>query len=166
MLNSYWIFYQRCVPLGACEQSWKGKDLCWGNYWELPGANRLEGTFLVPTTRFLVPTTRLQGGKVIYFGDHLAADLADVTLHHGWKTAAVIRSGLPMSLWLNPSNWHWSKYRELETEIGTMNQDEFKWGVNWQQVKCWDDKLMHTISLSLCLRYLWPWLRIIKQLRS
>ena len=27
----------------------------------------------------------------MYFGDHLAADLADVTLHHGWKTAAVIR---------------------------------------------------------------------------
>ena len=31
---------------------------------------------------------------MIYFGDHLAADLADVTLHHGWKTAAVIRSDL------------------------------------------------------------------------
>ena len=36
-----------------------------------------------------------QGGRVIYFGDHLAADLADVTLHHGWKTAAVIRSDPP-----------------------------------------------------------------------
>lgn len=54
------------------------------------------------------------GGRVMYFGDHLAADLADVTLHHGWKTAAVIR--------------------ELEQEILKMNQDEFKWGVNWQQV--------------------------------
>ena len=30
-------------------------------------------------------------GRVIYFGDHPYADLADVTLHHGWKTAAVIR---------------------------------------------------------------------------
>ena len=58
--------------------------------------------------------TGWKGGRVIYFGDHLAADLADVTLHHGWKTAAVIR--------------------ELETEIRKMNQDEFKWGVNWQQV--------------------------------
>lgn len=28
------------------------------------------------------------------------------------------------------------KSRELETEIRKMNQDEFKWGVNWQQVKC------------------------------
>jgi len=58
--------------------------------------------------------TGWKGGRVMYFGDHLAADLADVTLHHGWKTAAVIR--------------------ELEQEIRKMNQDEFKWGVNWQQV--------------------------------
>ena len=54
------------------------------------------------------------GHKVMYFGDHPYADLADVTLHHGWSTAAVIR--------------------ELEAEIMKMNTDEFKWGVNWQQV--------------------------------
>ena len=35
--------------------------------------------------------TGWKGGKVMYFGDHPYADLADVTLHHGWKTAAVIR---------------------------------------------------------------------------
>jgi len=50
----------------------------------------------------------------MYFGDHPYADLADATLIHGWKTAAVIR--------------------ELEKEIGMMNTEEFKWGVNWQQV--------------------------------
>ena len=54
------------------------------------------------------------GHKVMYFGDRPYADLADVTLHHGWSTAAVIR--------------------ELEAEIMKMNTDEFKWGVNWQQV--------------------------------
>ena len=27
----------------------------------------------------------------MYFGDHPYADLADVTLHHGWHTGAVIR---------------------------------------------------------------------------
>ncbi|XP_023340841.1 5'-nucleotidase domain-containing protein 3 isoform X2 [Eurytemora carolleeae] len=58
--------------------------------------------------------TGWKGGKVMYFGDHPYADLADVTLHHGWKTAAVIR--------------------ELEKEIAMMNTEEFKWGVNWQQV--------------------------------
>ena len=35
--------------------------------------------------------TGWKGGKVMYFGDHPYTDLADVTLHHGWKTAAVIR---------------------------------------------------------------------------
>jgi len=58
--------------------------------------------------------TGWKGGKVMYFGDHPYTDLADVTLHHGWKTAAVIR--------------------ELEKEIAMMNTKEFKWGVNWQQV--------------------------------
>ena len=48
-------------------------------------------------------------------GDHPYADLADVTLHHGWHTGAVIR--------------------ELEAEIVQMNTDQFKWGVNWIQVK-------------------------------
>lgn len=58
--------------------------------------------------------TGWRGGRVMYFGDHPYADLADVTLRHGWRTAAVIR--------------------ELEQEIDLMNSDEFKWGVNWQQV--------------------------------
>jgi len=58
--------------------------------------------------------TGWMGGNVMYFGDHPYADLTDVTLHHGWKTAAVIR--------------------ELEKEIAMMNTEEFKWGVNWQQV--------------------------------
>jgi hypothetical protein len=54
------------------------------------------------------------GGNVMYFGDHPYSDLADATLHHGWRTAAVIR--------------------ELELELDKMNSEEFKWGVNWQQV--------------------------------
>ena len=45
----------------------------------------------------LLGYVQMQGGRVIYFGDHLAADLADVTLHHGWKTAAVIRYYSPSS---------------------------------------------------------------------
>lgn len=54
------------------------------------------------------------GHRVMYFGDHPYADLADVTLLHGWHTAAVIR--------------------ELEQEIDMMNTEQFKWNVNWQQV--------------------------------
>jgi len=58
--------------------------------------------------------TGYTGHSVMYFGDHPYADLADVTLHHGWHTGAVIR--------------------ELEAEIVQMNTDQFKWGVNWIQV--------------------------------
>ena len=58
--------------------------------------------------------TGWMGGNVMYFGDHPYTDLADATLHHGWHTAAVIR--------------------ELEQELDKMNSEEFKWGVNWQQV--------------------------------
>jgi len=66
------------------------------------------------TIEQLQKLTGWTGHKVMYFGDHPYADLADATLHHGWHTGAVIR--------------------ELEAEIIKMNTDEFKWGVNWQQV--------------------------------
>lgn len=58
--------------------------------------------------------TGWSGGRVMYFGDHPFADLADVTLVHGWKTAAIIR--------------------ELEQEVNIINTDEYKWRVNWAQV--------------------------------
>jgi HAD superfamily 5'-nucleotidase-like hydrolase len=35
--------------------------------------------------------TGWSGDKVVYFGDHAYTDLADVTLHHGWRTGAIIK---------------------------------------------------------------------------
>lgn len=35
--------------------------------------------------------TGWKGEKVVYFGDHAYTDLADVTLHHGWRTGAIIK---------------------------------------------------------------------------
>ncbi len=35
--------------------------------------------------------TGWKGDKVVYFGDHAFTDLADVTLHHGWRTGAIIK---------------------------------------------------------------------------
>jgi len=35
--------------------------------------------------------TGWKGEQVLYFGDHAYSDLADVTLHHGWRTAAIIK---------------------------------------------------------------------------
>ena len=34
--------------------------------------------------------TGWSGSRVLYFGDHVYTDLADATLHHGWKTGAII----------------------------------------------------------------------------
>lgn len=35
--------------------------------------------------------TGWKGDNVLYFGDHPYSDLADVTLHHGWRTGAIIK---------------------------------------------------------------------------
>ena len=34
--------------------------------------------------------TGWSGSRVLYFGDHVYTDLADATLHHGWRTGAII----------------------------------------------------------------------------
>uniref|UniRef100_A0A8C7XM08 5'-nucleotidase domain containing 2 n=1 Tax=Oryzias sinensis TaxID=183150 RepID=A0A8C7XM08_9TELE len=34
--------------------------------------------------------TGWRGSKVLYFGDHLYSDLADLMLRHGWRTAAIV----------------------------------------------------------------------------
>ncbi|KAG7221107.1 hypothetical protein INR49_017548 [Caranx melampygus] len=34
--------------------------------------------------------TGWRGSKVLYFGDHIYSDLADLTLKHGWRTGAII----------------------------------------------------------------------------
>eukprot|EP00096_Caligus_rogercresseyi_P014433 TRINITY_DN6952_c0_g1_i1.p1 TRINITY_DN6952_c0_g1~~TRINITY_DN6952_c0_g1_i1.p1 ORF type:complete len:497 (+),score=70.45 TRINITY_DN6952_c0_g1_i1:114-1604(+) len=52
-----------------------------------------------------------ESSKVLYFGDHPYSDLEDLTLHHGWRTAAIIR--------------------ELEYEIDIINRDDFKRYQNW-----------------------------------
>ena len=34
--------------------------------------------------------TGWKGSRVLYFGDHVYADLADAAMQHGWRTAAII----------------------------------------------------------------------------
>ncbi|XP_048404833.1 5'-nucleotidase domain-containing protein 3 [Stegostoma tigrinum] len=53
------------------------------------------------------------GSKVLYFGDHIYSDLADLTLKHGWRTGAIIP--------------------ELRSEIKTMNTDKYNQVVVWLQ---------------------------------
>src|SRR5699024_7660607 len=54
--------------------------------------------------------TGWQGSQVIYFGDQIFSDLADITLNYGWRTGAIIA--------------------ELEKEIETINSSEFREAVS------------------------------------
>uniref|UniRef100_UPI00398F1EC4 5'-nucleotidase domain-containing protein 2-like isoform X1 n=1 Tax=Pristiophorus japonicus TaxID=55135 RepID=UPI00398F1EC4 len=53
------------------------------------------------------------GAKVLYFGDHLYSDLADLMLQHGWRTGAIVP--------------------ELDTEISIINTEQFTHGLTWLQ---------------------------------
>ena len=70
------------------------------------------GTIYAGGTIFeLQRLTGWTGERVLYFGDHVYADLADLSLNHGWRTGAVIH--------------------DIEEEISKMNDDKFKWTLNW-----------------------------------
>ncbi|XP_068128900.1 5'-nucleotidase domain-containing protein 3 isoform X2 [Hyperolius riggenbachi] len=53
------------------------------------------------------------GSKVLYFGDHIYSDLADLTLKHGWRTGAIIP--------------------ELKSELTLMNTAEYIQTMAWLQ---------------------------------
>lgn len=57
--------------------------------------------------------TGWRGSKVLYFGDHIYSDLADLTLKHGWRTGAIIP--------------------ELREEIKIMNTEEYVHTMTWLQ---------------------------------
>uniref|UniRef100_A0A672GEC8 5'-nucleotidase domain-containing protein 3-like n=1 Tax=Salarias fasciatus TaxID=181472 RepID=A0A672GEC8_SALFA len=57
--------------------------------------------------------TGWRGSKVLYFGDHIYSDLADLTLKHGWRTGAIIP--------------------ELRKEIKIMNTEEYVQMMTWLQ---------------------------------
>ena len=54
------------------------------------------------------------GEEVMYFGDHPYSDLADVSLHHNWRTGAII--------------W------ELDYEVQCLNSELFKQSSGWLQI--------------------------------
>uniref|UniRef100_A0A8C6P0Q8 5'-nucleotidase domain containing 3 n=1 Tax=Nothobranchius furzeri TaxID=105023 RepID=A0A8C6P0Q8_NOTFU len=57
--------------------------------------------------------TGWRGSKVLYFGDHIYSDLADLTLKHGWRTGAIIP--------------------ELRKEIKIMNTQQYAHMMTWLQ---------------------------------
>nr|XP_046251901.1 5'-nucleotidase domain-containing protein 2 [Scatophagus argus] len=57
--------------------------------------------------------TGWRGSKVLYFGDHLYSDLADLMLRHGWRTAAIVP--------------------ELEQETKVVRTDRYALNLTWLQ---------------------------------
>ncbi|XP_031757165.1 5'-nucleotidase domain-containing protein 2 isoform X2 [Xenopus tropicalis] len=57
--------------------------------------------------------TGWRGSKVLYFGDHLYSDLADLMVRHGWRTGAIVP--------------------ELEAEIRIINSEQYMHSLTWQQ---------------------------------
>ncbi|XP_056430510.1 5'-nucleotidase domain-containing protein 3 [Hyla sarda] len=57
--------------------------------------------------------TGWRGSKVLYFGDHIYSDLADLTLKHGWRTGAIIP--------------------ELKYELTIMNTSQYIQTMAWLQ---------------------------------
>ena len=62
----------------------------------------------------LVDMTQWQPNSVLYFGDHPYADLADLSMVHGWRTCAIIE--------------------DLEDEIDKLNGPQMKMLTNWTNV--------------------------------
>ncbi|XP_023154476.3 5'-nucleotidase domain-containing protein 2 [Amphiprion ocellaris] len=57
--------------------------------------------------------THWRGSKVLYFGDHLYSDLADLMLRHGWRTGAIVP--------------------ELENETKVVSTDKYALNLTWLQ---------------------------------
>ncbi|KAL7884262.1 hypothetical protein AOLI_G00070320 [Acnodon oligacanthus] len=57
--------------------------------------------------------TGWRGSKVLYFGDHLYSDLADLMLRHGWRTGAIVP--------------------ELELETKVVNTEQYAQSLTWLQ---------------------------------
>uniref|UniRef100_A0A673CIB9 5'-nucleotidase domain containing 2 n=1 Tax=Sphaeramia orbicularis TaxID=375764 RepID=A0A673CIB9_9TELE len=61
-------------------------DLCWEKIKSLDKGQIYKQGNLFDFLRL----TGWRGSKVLYFGDHLYSDLADLMLRHGWRTAAIV----------------------------------------------------------------------------
>ncbi|CAF3313491.1 unnamed protein product [Rotaria socialis] len=65
----------------------------------------------------LIEMTHWKGNDVLYIGDHIYGDLADLFLKYGWRTSAILE--------------------EVEDEINIMNSDSFQQTIQWLNVLQW-----------------------------
>ncbi|CAF1475807.1 unnamed protein product [Adineta ricciae] len=89
-------------------------EVCWkiAFQWNLPCRFCSKGNLTN-----LISMTNWQGNDVLYIGDHIYGDLADLFLKYGWRTGAILE--------------------EVEDEINIMNSDAFQKTIRWLTVLQW-----------------------------
>ncbi|CAF1213104.1 unnamed protein product [Rotaria sp. Silwood1] len=65
----------------------------------------------------LVDMTHWEGNDVLYIGDHIYGDLADLFLTHGWRTGAILE--------------------EVEDEINVINSEAYQKTIRWLNILEW-----------------------------
>ncbi|CAF1058763.1 unnamed protein product [Rotaria sordida] len=65
----------------------------------------------------LIEMTHWKGNDVLYIGDHIYGDLADLFLKYGWRTGAILE--------------------EVEEEINIINSESFQKTIQWLNVLQW-----------------------------
>ncbi|XP_066452421.1 5'-nucleotidase domain-containing protein 2 isoform X2 [Eleutherodactylus coqui] len=90
--------------------------------------------------------TGWRGSKVLYFGDHLYSDLADLMLRHGWRTGAIVP--------------------ELENEIRIINTEQYMHSLTWQQALTGLLERMQTYQDAESKQVLKEWMKERQELRS
>ncbi|XP_069592937.1 5'-nucleotidase domain-containing protein 2 isoform X1 [Ranitomeya imitator] len=90
--------------------------------------------------------TGWRGSKVLYFGDHLYSDLADLMLRHGWRTGAIVP--------------------ELKNEIRIINTEQYMHSLTWQQALTGLLQRMQTYQDAESKQVLSEWMRERQELRS
>ncbi|GFR06163.1 5'-nucleotidase domain-containing protein 3 [Trichonephila clavata] len=120
MLGPCWRNYFDIViveakkPLFFANQSWPfriydEKANC--TLWEEVKSLEKGRVYIEGNLNDLQRMTKWYGKNVLYVGDQIYSDLADLTLHHGWRTGAIIY--------------------ELSHEINILNQSDYKKAVAW-----------------------------------
>ncbi|EHH26653.1 hypothetical protein EGK_16677 [Macaca mulatta] len=89
--------------------------------------------------------TEWRGPRVLYFGDHLYSDLADLMLRHGWRTGAIIP--------------------ELEREIRIINTEQYMHSLTWQQALTGLLERMQTYQDAESRQVLAAWMKERQELR-
>ncbi|MGH0134450.1 UNVERIFIED_CONTAM: hypothetical protein FKN15_013538 [Acipenser sinensis] len=90
--------------------------------------------------------TGWRGSKVLYFGDHLYSDLADLMLRHGWKTGAIVP--------------------ELEVETKVVNTEQYAQSLTWLQALTGLLERMQVHRDAESQKVLQDWLKEREELRA